>query len=830
MTKIDGIHPVEDAWGGVMVSIQGALIERHISPADVVVLLPYAQLMHEARQAWGGIQNSQTFLVPQFETTLNWSQRLGRFTPGLDDFQLNVAFDWHTARSLIKRAGLEEYENSLVHSLIDAAWSLAGLAAAIEPEKRVAWAEQMSDQIGRDLEGPVFAFELACARLALTWVGHSHFQTDFLFSADPRLLVIVNGFHREPMTLAMQKKWGDRVVVLSLNFPQTVGQWFEHQTSDAEDEAQKAASCVLHHLNLGQKSIGFIAQDRLLTRRVSAILNDAKVNVRDETGWKLSTTRAAANLVIWLRAMKWNANTDQIIDALKNAPAYLEKSIQLLESKCRKDGSRDWLDVVWIDDQEGMFTQQRLKMQKSRTLYAWLSDLRESMQMAGIWSGLKEDKAGQAVLEALYLDEGMNVFFKDVNSKINLSDFNQWCVNTLEALNFQPDFGQNQQVVLLPLAQLLGRSFTIIIFPGCDEVSLPVAPEPNGLWTARQRAVLGLPSRLDLTEAVWKSWCYLMNSPSVEVFWRKSDGGESRMPSGLIKIWQSQHINMPNTDARVPRLVIANPIVPPAALGSELPFDKLSATAYEDLRSCPYRFFALRLLKLESIDEINSTVTKKDFGNWLHIVLRIFHLELLERPCSQCEKRIELIERAAILATQECGFSESEFLPFSAMWPKVRDGYLSWFSEHEAQGHIFRAAEQWCEMPLGGIKLVGKVDRIDHEADNSVYLIDYKTEPEEITKKRIKKSMEDTQLAFYAALFENDTLKGAYVSITEKEQTKAYLQKNIVELRDELVQGIQTDMLGIKNNHPLLALGEGASCEYCSARGLCRKDFWAFKV
>ena len=25
---------------------------------------------------------------------------------------------------------------------------------------------------------------------------------------------------------------------------------------------------------------------------------------------------------------------------------------------------------------------------------------------------------------------------------------------------------------------------------------------------------------------------------------------------------------------------------------------------------------------------------------------------------------------------------------------------------------------------------------------------------------------------------------------------------------------------------PLPALGEGKACEYCAARGLCRKDFW----
>jgi ATP-dependent helicase/nuclease subunit B len=33
-------------------------------------------------------------------------------------------------------------------------------------------------------------------------------------------------------------------------------------------------------------------------------------------------------------------------------------------------------------------------------------------------------------------------------------------------------------------------------------------------------------------------------------------------------------------------------------------------------------------------------------------------------------------------------------------------------------------------------------------------------------------------------------------------------------------------MSRIADGAVLPALGEGKSCEYCNARGLCRKDFW----
>ena len=47
------------------------------------------------------------------------------------------------------------------------------------------------------------------------------------------------------------------------------------------------------------------------------------------------------------------------------------------------------------------------------------------------------------------------------------------------------------------------------------------------------------------------------------------------------------------------------------------------------------------------------------------------------------------------------------------------------------------------------------------------------------------------------------------------------------EQADLLVEGIQHDFERIAAGDPMPALGEGMVCEYCAARGLCRKDFWA---
>ena len=234
----------------------------------------------------------------------------------------------------------------------------------------------------------------------------------------------------------------------------------------------------------------------------------------------------------------------------------------------------------------------------------------------------------------------------------------------------------------------------------------------------------------------------------------------------------------------------------------------------------------MRQLKLQEADELESELGKRDFGNWLHLLLSHFHEALKAAPAHEISAQVTMINIAADEATHALGLSAEEFLPFAAIWPRVRDGYLGWLATHQGTGAVYAEGEVWKDMPLGKLTLVGKIDRIDQMPDGSRCVIDYKTEASSTTKARINDAGEDTQLAFYAALLEDDMLAAAYVNLGEKEPTKSYAQPEIVDLRDDLIGGILSDMERIAEGAPLPALGEGKACEYCAARGLCRKDFW----
>lgn len=816
-----------------MGQLRAEMRRRQVHPSRTVVLVPYAQLMQEAHNAWlRGSESSQTQaqFLPRFETTLNWTRGLGGFEPSGDDLRLDPARDALTATSLLARAGLAAQHKVLVARLLEAAWSLTRIAAAQPPRTRTQWGSELGNTLLAGMDSPLLALEAATAHLALAWAASSSYATDSVFSATPDLLVVLQGFQIEPLALALQHALGDKAVSLPLDvapdLDEEAGGLALHAAVDGEDEAHRAAACVLVHLAQGRSPVALVAQDRVLTRRVRALLAERGVALRDETGWTLSTTRAAAALMSLLRAQAWDASTDTVLDWLKNAPAFDPRAVTQLEVTWRRLGLREWRSVPTAEGVAQQVQALRDSLQSGRPLTRWLADLRRVLHNAGQWPGLSQDPAGQTVLDALRLREGAENEFADVTGRISQSEFTAWVGQTLEGQSFSPPQPSQPQVVILPLSQLLGRPLAAVVLPGCDEIRLPVSPEPPGLWTPGQRALLGLPAREQLAAGARAAWSYVLRFPHVDLLWRLSEGGEHLMASGFVQeLRLQQAIALAPEPSRL-RALAPRPCAMPAPKGDALPLVRLSSTAYEDLRRCPYRFFALRQLKLQESDELDRALDKRDFGNWLHLVLKLFHEASSAAPLSEWPARSALLEVAAQQATAELALSPSEFLPFAAAWPRVREGYLQWLTQHEASGASFQEAESWKETPLGRLVLVGKIDRIDRLPDGSALVIDYKTEARNTTAQRIKASLEDTQLAFYAALLSDDTLAAAYVNVGERDGTRSYLPADIVGSRDQLLEGITSDMARVSEGHPMAALGEGKACEFCAARGLCRKDFW----
>lgn len=848
-------HPSVQLWTdavhGLLPRLAAEMRLRGAHPARTMVLLPYAQLRPLAARLWA--QQFPDGFAPQFETTQNWSASLGWPRPGATDIGFDMAQDTLTASSLLRAAGLGAQEDALAGLLVQAAHQLAPLAAACSPTTRLDWAQLARSAAVLGMDGPALAMEAAVARIAVEWAARSSYSSDLLF--DPAVqssldcLLVVQGLAADPMLPALSACWGGRMASLTLAGQPVSADaiatnpiaW--HACSDAEDEAQRTAASAIAHIAAGRYPVALVSSDRALTRRVRSMLESMDVQIRDENGWKLSTSHAGAQVMALLKAAVWNASSDAVLGWLKGVPAFAASAAEL-EAAVRRDQTGDWRAVA-----RGAAVQKspaclqchaaaqalRDGLQGTRTLTGWLAALRAALHASGVWDGLHADEAGTKVLDALRLAgpamqawEALSQHALWSARRMDLAEFTHWVNQALEGASFQPPYPQHEQLVILPMSQMLARPFAAAVLAGCDEVRLNPSPEPPGGWTAAQRGALGLPSRDDLQSITTAAWLHALQTPFCDVLWRCSDDtGETLLPSVLVQQVQLARGNPPGApDPRCARPIAPTPVLPPQPVGQSVPVAHLSASAYEDLRNCPYRFFAMRQLGLQSVDELDASVDKRDFGLWLHEVLKRFHEALAPLNHPDAGVKRQLLDDASAATTTSMALGEGEFLPFAAAWPAVRDGYLRWLERHEASGATFHSAEVAQTQRVGPVKLLGRIDRIDHMSDGSVLVLDYKTEAGTKTASRTKNPLEDTQLAFYAALLPDDTLQAAYVNVGEKDATKSYFQADVVEARDALIAGILVDMERIAQGTPLPALGEGSACDFCQARGLCRKDFW----
>ena len=846
-------HAAMDLWAndpkGLLPRIHQHLQDRRAHPARTLVLLPYAQLLPLAHRLWGRLYPEG--FAPRFETTMNWVNANGGRTAGAHDISMDSAVDTLTAQALLHSVGAQDPQ-ALATMLVQAAYQLVPIAAAAGPLRRGAWAQAARQHASLGLESHALAWEARVARLAVEWAAVSSYASDALFDesllANWDCLVMVQGVAQDALPGGLATVWGDKLLCLPLVDEADVAPPASealqlHACDDAEDEAQRTAACLLQHIAEDRYPVALVSADRALTRRVRAALEAQAVAVRDENGWKLSTSHAGARLMAVLRAATWNASCDAVLAALKLAPGF-SVQVDALEAAVRRAQIRDWREVPGssaIKKHSALLAlcaevdQWRGALAGRKSLAGWLTTMQEVLQRLGLWTSLQEDGAGAKLLAVLRLTPA------DVNhwqqlmeqalwagQRLDLAEFTRWVNHALEGASYQPDYPEQEQVVILPLSQMLGRPFAAVVMAGCDEVRLNPSPEPPGGWTPAQRAALGLPSREALEAQLRLVWRHALASPACDVLWRCGDDtGEALQPSALV---QQLLLEAPSrsmaTDPRNTRWVTPQPVVAPQPVAPALAVFTLSASAYEDLRHCPYRFFAQRMLGLRGVDELEAEVDKRDFGLWLHDVLQSFHAALAAQPVTGVDERRALLDRISAEVTATMGLPDGEFLPFASSWPAVRDGYLQWLTEHEAQGAVFASGETPQRQQVGKVSLVGRLDRTDVLRDGTVMLLDYKTEPSDKTRSRVADPLEDTQMAFYAALLPHDTLRGAYVNVGERSGTASYEQKDLVMARDALIEGLAHDVQRIADGAALPALGEGAVCDFCQVRGLCRKDFW----
>ncbi len=619
------------------------------------------------------------------------------------------------------------------------------------------------------------------------------------------------------------------------------------QARDLEDEAQRAAQTVVSWIQEGKTQIALVPQDRMVARRVRALLERADITVSDETGWKLSTTRAAAVLAAWLELVASNAQTLALLDFLKSPFLFPDAETEALqrmsiEKALVKEGvTGGWkeiraalVDLPLANELIEAMAREAARFSGNKTIPEWVKITRGVFDALGLLTAFAEDVAGKQILELM---DAVGHDCVALHEKFSLAEWRALINLELEQTIFEAP-RSDKRVIIVPLHDTSLRYFDAVIILGGDAVHLP-APSTETLFFADVvRTELGLSSRAMRHQEHCRYFAaLLLHCPQVVLSWQSQRHGEANPVSTWIQRLELQlalqkQAPLPAHQIAVPPMLLQQHLpTQPQPRAAELLPTALSASGVNSLHACPYQFFASRLLKLSALDGINELPQKRDYGDWVHDILLRYERSLHETP-------VPIEQQAALLES----VTESVFLPlldknpaalgFYVQWKKNIPAYLEWSQKHAAEGWLFELGEHDVQRELTwsnqeqkfSLRLHGRIDRIDTNNEQRM-IIDYKTIDPSRLRKGLKQ-IEDHQLAFYGLMMQSTTVPARYVTF-DKTKVVEIEAKPYEEWCTELEKQIQTNINEMANDVPLPANGVGKTCDWCDMHGLCRKGAWS---
>lgn len=612
-----------------------------------------------------------------------------------------------------------------------------------------------------------------------------------------------------------------------------------------DDAATKGAQTVLSWLQQKKSSIAVVAQDRVMARRLRALLERAEVYVADETGWMLSTTRAAAAIAAWFNVVTSRAETTALLDFLK-LPFFTWPDKQLLvmqiEAKLRRENiGGEWKTILRMFDKVSAeyallaaLEAQAAAFMKARSLSAWSEATVAMLVALQLHAQLTTDDAGLQVLDLL--DEVARQG-TSIGDTFQLAEWRALLNLELDSTAFVADI-TDRRVVMLPLNGARLRPFDAVLVMGADEKNLPSKPKETLFFSNAVRQELGLVTRAERHLQQLRDVVELICTNRDVVFcWQAHQNDEPNPVSPWLArlqltLQKSGFPKLNEAEIVLPHYTLDTHVVSaPAPAAGVLAPKRLSPSAFNSFVACPYQFFARYMLHVQGMDELSDAPEKRDYGNWLHRILETYHEHVRD-------KKTPADERVALLQSISKDVFDKEMrqypgaLAYYVRWQKVIPAYLVWANAREEEGWYFETGETTQGKMLawedGSIELYGRIDRIDRDEDGHRAVLDYKTRNTLSLTKKIQED-EDYQLAFYGLLFEMPLYAAHYVALELTKDAVDSVSMEDVEFENKqnnVKQLITHAMQQVAHDAPLPANGIEAVCQYCEVRGMCRKGGW----
>jgi ATP-dependent helicase/nuclease subunit B len=627
------------------------------------------------------------------------------------------------------------------------------------------------------------------------------------------------------------------------------------------------------------------------------------LRIRDETGWKLSTTRAAASLNSWLeliRSPKEGPSASALLEFLQNPFFDIAHTLQKPPEACvsliaqlediliASQAKSGWETFRMAIERANAHSSSRSSVPHESLLQLltllqrhhaqWLelkldcenayALLQANLQEMGMAKQLDKDSAGKQLLEVLKtFDLGAGAYRQVA---MRLPEWLSLLKTVVEEASYQ-ELGQQAEATLsiLPLSSTRLREFDAVVLVGCDEQQLPAFSEPplffsdtlNRLLKASTITAQYIQQARDLSQL-------LISCPQVDLLWQsKSKSGEPLRPSAWISRLRTQIPDWPILEAKPdthadhsdPLQEAVTTLTPDIALPISM-----SPSAYKALRDCPYRYYVRSILGLRKAKEFEEGFDASLAGQVLHALLKNF-FQALKTEGQKPHSSITGDEDARRAWMQEhlTKHSEKEFerlikgdarvMGILRDWQKQIPNFIDWQLKREAEGWQYHDAE----LPVGfmvvltdpdgvqrEIEIAGRADRFDVNSNNSTAaaVIDYKNQGITKIKKRAEHLLDDPQLLIYARAVNEHAVaahlpgrkieQAEWVSLKadikrgEDKIVRAHPIENMPEAMEQFSDQLSEDLEVLWARKPMKAFAPDSVCQYCEARGICRKGMW----
>jgi len=686
-------------------------------------------------------------------------------------------------------------------------------------------------------------------------------------------------FDNQQLDNHQQTQFSDRAKQIKANIPNSpvLNKIFSFEGNSFEQEAKAIEIQVRAWMANNIKHIALIIEDRMLARRVRALLDQSGIGLKDMEGWALSTSSAAAIIESWLQTIEENFHYLPLLDVIKspfslgNIEAEAETIYRFEQDIVRHENISSDLSRY---RKACLFRQHRLNIHNSKNadniigllnhiekaakplrkilnsaekLSVFLDALEASIEQLGCTIHLETDAAGEKIITLLQtLQENVKV----CDIKIDWLGFRHWLGKKLEENTFKPETDHQYYVELLHLTQSSLGHYEALIIGGMTQESYPGSAKQTPFFNQSVRVELNLPAPQTQIQTKFYHFRRLLES-APHVLLTTHSGPQENLSSPWLALLKNFHqltyatslehhqlhqwiatqqntvigsSNETNTDEADKAIINAQQIP-----------EAISASGHQTLINCPYAFFAVQILRLRAPDEIRDTLAKSDYGERVHLCLHAFHsadAPHLPGPFAETvttENRENAIEFLTTISKQvfsqdiEDNFQHRGWLN---RWLQQIPAYIDW-EINRAQNWTFNAGEFSASKSLrNGMKLNGRIDRMD-SSPTGLAVIDYKTG--NIPKSADIENGEAVQLAHYALASESKVTRIEYLVLEDSK--KHVTSKCELENEDLLKITHQTEERLIKmtqmaaDGNPLEPWGAESSCQYCTFKGLCRKQF-----